>query len=167
MHRLGVALLRAVMRRTGRKSSPALRKFIVVMSMLHLGVYRRTRGVLGRRLGLRYGKIVMITTTGRRSGQPRTVPLLAVEDGEDLAVIASHGGLDQPPGWWLNLTANPRAIVESAGRTFRVEAEQADRQKHAELWPQFVKAFPGYRDYRQRTHRELSIMILHPAPGRP
>ncbi len=164
MHRLGVALLRAVMLRIGQKSSPALRRFIVVMSVLHLGVYRRTGGLLGR-LGLKHGKIVIITTTGRRSGEPRTVPLLAVEDGEDLAVIASHGGLDQPPGWWLNLGENPFATVEIRGRTFHVRAEQADQRKRAELWLRFVKAFPGYEDYRQRTARELPIVILHPVPG--
>jgi F420H(2)-dependent quinone reductase len=162
MHTFGVVLLRAVMRRIGRESSSALRRFIVVMSVLHLKLYQWTRGRVGGRLGLKHGRIVMLTTTGRKTGRLRTVPLLAIDDGEDFVVIASHGGLDQPPGWWLNLRANPQALIEVSSRTFPVLAEQADHHKHAELWLRFVEAFPGYEDYRQRTTRQLSIMVLHP-----
>lgn len=161
MHRFWVALLRTIMGQLGRRSSPALRRFIVVMGALHLGIYRRSRGLLGRRLGLRSARILMLTTTGRLSGEPRTVPLLTIADGDDWAVIASHGGLDEPPAWCLNLRAESEAIVELAGRRFGVRAEQSDPERHAELWPRFVEAFAGYEDYRRRTTRELPIMILH------
>ncbi len=161
MHKIGVVILRAVMRSIGRRSSPALRRFIVVMSLFHLWVYRRTCGLLGRRLGLRHGRILLLTTTGRRTGQPRTVPLLTVEDGDDLVVVASHGGLDEPPAWWLNLAAHPDAVVETAGRRFTVLAETVDDDRYAELWQRLVRAFPGYQDYRRRTDREMPIAVLH------
>jgi F420H(2)-dependent quinone reductase len=162
LHRLGAAALRMIMRRIGAKSSPALRRFIVMMSSLHVWVYRRTHGRIGGRLGLADARMLLLTTTGRRTGAPRTVPLLAIGDGDDLVVVASHGGLDQPPGWWVNLDANPEAVVELGNRRFTVRAEQADQTRRAELWPRFVRAFPGYDDYRQRTTRELPIMILRP-----
>lgn len=163
MHAFGVALLRFVMRGIGRRSSPALRGFIVTMSALHLQMLRRSRGRFGGSLGLRYGVILMLTTTGRHSGQARTVPLLAVRDGMDFAVIASHGGLDQPPAWWWNLRADPSAVIEVGGRQFPVRAEQVAGERREQLWPRFVRAFPGYEDYRRRTSRELPILILHPA----
>jgi len=131
------------------------------MSALHLHLYRRSGGRMGQRLGLKDGLILLLTTTGRRTGKARTIPLLAVKDGANFAVIASYGGLDQPPAWWLNLRANPRAVAEVAGRTVTVRAEQVDGDKRAELWLRFVQAFAGYEDYRRRTTRELPIMILH------
>jgi deazaflavin-dependent oxidoreductase (nitroreductase family) len=150
------------MRRLGARSNPALSRFIVVMSSLHLWVYRRSRGRVGGRLGLVHARMVMLTTTGRRTRKHRTVPLLALEDGDDLVVIASHGGLDEPPGWWFNLREHPEAVVELDGRRLEIRAERAPDERRAELWSRFVRAFPGYEDYRRRTRRELPIVILHP-----
>jgi deazaflavin-dependent oxidoreductase (nitroreductase family) len=163
MNRLGVAILRTVMRSIGRRSSPALRRFIVVMSQLHLLIYRASLGVLGRRLGLRRAQILVLTTIGRRTGKPRTVPLLTVDDGDGgLVIVASHGGLDEPPGWWLNLAAHPVAVVEAGGRRFTVSAERVGRDRYSVLWRRLVEAFPGYEDYRLRTPREMPIVVLRP-----
>jgi deazaflavin-dependent oxidoreductase (nitroreductase family) len=162
MHTLGVFILRRTMRRLGQRSDRALRRFIVSMSAAHLWIYRRSGGMFGGRLGLRRAEIVLLTTRGRRTGQPRTVPLLALRQGGDLVVIASYGGLGQPPEWWLNLSADAEAIVETRGLTVAVVAETCEPLKRDELWLRFVGAFGGYEDYRGRTTREFPIVVLHP-----
>jgi deazaflavin-dependent nitroreductase family protein len=161
MHKFGVVLLRRLMHRIGR-SAQALRKFMQVCSRLHLFAYRWTKGMMGGTLGLRDAQILLLTTTGRKTGKPRTIPLLSIEDAGEPIVIASHGGLDQPPSWWLNLNTNPEALVQIQNQIFRVLAEQADAERAKYLWPRFVKAFPGYKDYRKRTNREFPIVLLHP-----
>jgi F420H(2)-dependent quinone reductase len=160
LHNFGVRLLRTVMREIGDRSGSYLRRFIRVMSILHMSMYRVTGGHLGRRLGLRRARIVMLTTTGRKSGVQRTVPLLSINDGDDIVVTASHGGLDEPPGWWLNLLTNRSAIAEVAGRRTNVVAKQVDGPRRAELWQRFVDAFPGYEDYQRRTTREIPVVVL-------
>ncbi len=158
---IGALLLRGVMRLLGA-SPKALREFIRLISALHMFVYRLTGGSVTGRLGLRNARMILLSTTGRKSGKERTIPLLSIKDAQDLVVIASHGGLDQPPAWWLNLMENPEARVHVGRRTIKVRAEQADPQRRSRLWPRFVRAFQGYEDYRRRTARELPIMILHP-----
>jgi deazaflavin-dependent oxidoreductase (nitroreductase family) len=144
------------------KSATALQRFIQIMSAFHLFVYKQTGGALGWQLGLYHSRMVLLTTIGCKTGKPRTVPLLSLQDGPDLVVIASYGGLDRPPAWWLNLKANPQAVVQIQGRTIQVQAEQVGPEKWSQLWPRFVEAFPGYEDYRRRTTRQIPIVLLHP-----
>lgn len=165
MYTVGVALLRAIMRRIGR-SATALRRFIQVMSVLHLLIYRATGGFLGGKVRLRTAQILLLTTRGRKTGKARTVPLLTFQDARDWIIIASHGGLDQPPAWWLNLQHDPQALVQIGRRKLRVWAEQADEANRERLWQRFVREFPGYEDYRRRTSRRIPIVILHPADER-
>src|SRR5262245_60227260 len=162
MHTLGVVILRRTMSRLGGFSDRALRQFIVSMSVGHRWIYRISGGMLGGRLGLRRAEIILLTTRGRRTGRPRTVPLLALRQGEDIIVIASYGGLEQPPEWWLNLSAEPEALLQTGAVTKAVVAEPCDLLKRDELWLRFVEAYPGYEDYRDRTTREFPIVILHP-----
>ncbi|MDQ5822875.1 MAG: nitroreductase family deazaflavin-dependent oxidoreductase [Chloroflexota bacterium] len=164
MSDIGALFLRGIMRLLGA-SPRALREFIRLISVLHMFVYRSTGGSLTGRLGLRNARMILLSTTGRKSGKERTIPLLSIKDGHDWVVIASHGGLDQPPAWWLNLMTNPEAVVHVGRRTMKVRAEQADPNRRSRLWPRFVRAFGGYEDYRRRTTRELPIMILHPIEG--
>jgi deazaflavin-dependent oxidoreductase (nitroreductase family) len=129
---------------------------------LHRFLYRASGGRVGGELwGLR---VVLLTTTGRRSGKQRTVPLCAVRDGEDVVVVASYGGLDRPPAWSLNLQAHPGAQFED-GRSRRcVVARAASPEERARLWARVTAQAPGYLDYERRTSREIPVVILQPAP---
>lgn len=162
LHALGVRLLRGLMSWLGRQSSSSLRSFIVLASRAHLWLFRVSRRRLGRRLGLREASIAMLTTVGRRTGRPRTVPLLALRDGQDYVVVGSHGGLDEPPAWVLNLRAFDHAELDADGGRVAVRAIPVDGPDHDRLWGRFVTAYAGYADYRARTHREFSIFLLRP-----
>jgi deazaflavin-dependent oxidoreductase (nitroreductase family) len=128
------------------------------LGALHRLLYRATGGRIGARVWDL--PVVLLTTTGRRSGKKRTVPLCSFRDGDDIVVIASYGGLDQPPAWWLNLEANPQAEVQD-GRTRRaVTARNADPEERARLWAEVTARAPGYREYERRTTREIPVVIL-------
>ena len=139
------------------------RRFLVRSATKYLGgvhrlLYRASGGRIGGRLwGLR---VVLLTTTGRQTGKKRTVPLCSLGDGDHTVVIASYGGLDRPPAWWLNLEANPRAELQK-GRTRRsVTARTADVEERARLWAEITARAPGYLEYERRTAREIPVVIL-------
>jgi deazaflavin-dependent oxidoreductase (nitroreductase family) len=114
---------------------------------------RRTGGRVTRLTGL---PLVWLTTTGRRSGQARTVPLLHARDGDRLVLAASNWGRPRPPAWALNLDADPRSLAD--GRPVR--ARRADAGEAARLWPLLEAFWPGYRDYRRRAGREVALYVL-------
>jgi deazaflavin-dependent oxidoreductase (nitroreductase family) len=130
------------------------------ISVTHNALYRATAGrVGGRLLGM---PVLLLVTKGRRSGKPRTIPLLYVCDGEALVVVASNGGSDYVPAWWLNLRANPDAQVEIGHRRIRVRAREASPSEHARLWPEFTSRVSAYADYANRTTREIPVVMLEP-----
>jgi F420H(2)-dependent quinone reductase len=127
---------------------------------LHRLLYRMSGGRIGSRVWDL--PVVLLTTTGRRTGKKRTVPLCSIRAGDDVVVIGSYGGLDQPPAWWLNLQANPHAEV-AAGRERRaVTARNADPEERAILWAEVTARAPGYLEYERRTTREIPVVILQP-----
>ena len=127
---------------------------------LHRALYRASGGRIGGRIwGLR---VVLLTTIGRRSGKRRTVPLLSFHDGEDVVVIASYGGLDQPPAWWLNLVAHPEAVLRDGFKLQPVRARTASGDERARLWATVTACAPGYLEYERRTAREIPVVILEP-----
>jgi F420H(2)-dependent quinone reductase len=127
---------------------------------LHRLLYRMSGGRIGSRVWDL--PVVLLTTTGRRTGKKRTVPLCSIRAGDDVVVIGSYGGLDQPPAWWLNLQANPHAEV-AAGRERRaVTARNADPEERAVLWAEVTTRAPGYLEYERRTTREIPVVILEP-----
>jgi deazaflavin-dependent oxidoreductase (nitroreductase family) len=128
------------------------------LSTLHRVLYRLTGGVIGRRLV--DNDMLLLTTTGRRSGTKHTVPLLYLYDGDDIFVIASWGGRDNHPEWYLNLKADPRATVQIERKRFAVTAETAEPQRRERLWRQVLAAYDGYRIYESRTDREIPLVIL-------
>ncbi len=130
MHELAVAAVNRVISALSR-SQPALRDFIRVLSWTHLATYRLTRGRLTTRLGLPGAEMILLTSTGRKTGKPRTVPLLSVRHGDDWLVIASNAGLDRSPGWWFNLRANPAATVRPALGAGRGEGRRRRGQVRA------------------------------------
>ena len=106
-----------------------------------------------------------LTTTGRHSGEPRTVPLLHVADGDRIVVIASNWGRRRHPAWALNLDAEPEARVAVRGveRTYRARRATPDEWEH--YWPSAVEVWPGYDDYRARAGREIRMFVLDPFAG--
>ena len=133
------------------------------MGRTHRFIYRLSRGrLLGRVAGM---PVLLLTTTGRRSGRARTTPLTYFEAGSDLVIVASNGGEDRPPAWWLNLRADPRATVTRGNRTEQVTARAASDDEHARLWPIITSTHPGYADYARRTERPIPVMLLSGAAG--
>jgi len=128
----------------------------------HRRLYGRTggRGVVGHALGV---DMVLLGTTGRRSGRTRIVPLGAIRDGDAWVVIGSYGGRDVDPAWVLNLRADPHATVQYRGVRVAVLAHEADLTEAARLWPLVSTAYPGYQLYRKRTSRTVPLFILEPA----
>jgi deazaflavin-dependent oxidoreductase (nitroreductase family) len=128
---------------------------------LNVWVYRLSNGrVMGRFPG--GAPVCLLTTSGRKSGRPRSVPLLFLADGDDLVVVASQGGAPRHPGWYFNLSANPLAEVQIGGRRFAVTAHTVDEADKAALWPRLVALYPPYETYRRRTARSIPVVRLHP-----
>lgn len=130
---------------------------------LHGFLYQLSGGRVGGRI--RGAPVVLLTTTGRKSGRPRTTPLLALPDGENTVVIASNGGSDQQPAWWLNLQANPDAELQVGPEKRRVRAETAGEEERARLWPRLVEMYSDYDRYQQGTERTIPVVFLRPTEG--
>ncbi len=134
----------------------------------HRIVYRLTRGrLLGRVAGM---PVLLLTTTGRRSGRARTTPLTYFEDGGDIVVVASNGGEDTAPAWWLNLREQPLATITLGAYSRSVTARAATEDEHGRLWPTITATHPGYAAYARRTKRPIPVVFLtgtkENAPGR-
>jgi deazaflavin-dependent oxidoreductase (nitroreductase family) len=129
----------------------------------HVALYRRTGGGFGGRMaGL---PVLLLTTTGRKSGKRRTTALGYLEDGPTYVITASNAGLDRPPAWFLNLQSTPRARIQVGRRTLNVEAETASPEEKRRLWAELIARAPGYARYQQRTARDIPMVILRPAPA--
>jgi len=128
------------------------------MGRSHKAIYRLTRGrLLGRVAGM---PVLLLTTTGRRSRRARTTPLTYFESGSDLVIVASNGGEDRPPAWWLNLRDEPQAIVTIGTDSRTVTARAATPEEHARLWPTITSTHPGYAAYARRTTRPIPVVLL-------
>lgn len=140
----------------------------IAFTRLHAAVYRATAGRVGGRLASL--EQVLLTTRGRRSGQQRTIPLAAVRDGDRVLLVASNGGADQHPAWYLNLRADPVVVVQSGARRDVMIARTADPAERTDLWRRVVAANPGYGRYATRTQRTIPVVVCepeHPGPPRP
>lgn len=125
---------------------------------LHRTIYEKTGGRLMARLaGI---DMLLLTTRGRKTGLPRTLPLACFRDGDDLVVVGSNNGQDRPPAWWLNLQADPGARVRFGREEFRVRAELASGAERERLWPWLKQRNPQYARYEQKTHREIPVVVL-------
>jgi deazaflavin-dependent oxidoreductase (nitroreductase family) len=115
-------------------------------------------------LGGKIGKapVLLLTTAGRKSGQPRTQPLLYTQAADGYAVIASKGGAAQHPLWYLNLQANPRAEVTVGRETRQVHARDAQGEERERLWRALADLLPGYDKYAQKTSRRIPVVVLEP-----
>lgn len=132
-------------------------------SRLHRALFRGTGGLIGRRLV--DNDMLLLTTTGRRTGKGHTVPLLYLEDGNATVVIASYGGRDHHPAWYLNLVDQPSVRVHRQGEVFDAVARTADPAERVDLWPRIVDAYSGYATYQTRTDRQIPVVMLEPVAG--
>ncbi|KKK51409.1 hypothetical protein LCGC14_3115230, partial [marine sediment metagenome] len=121
---------------------------------------RLTGGAIGGSFAGR--PILLLTTTGRKSGRRRTTPLVYLEDGGNMVLVASNGGNPRHPVWWLNLERDPEAEVQVRSDKRQVTAVRAEGEDRERLWEAAVETYSGYADYQRTTNREIPVVILRP-----
>lgn len=126
----------------------------------HIRRYEETDGAVGHEWN--GATCLVLTTQGRRTGQPRKFALIYARDGDDLLVVASKGGAPTHPGWYLNLTANPDVQVQVLGDRFGARARTASAEEKPRLWKIVTERWPNYDVYTTRTDREIPVVILEP-----
>jgi deazaflavin-dependent oxidoreductase (nitroreductase family) len=104
--------------------------------------------------------VLLLTTTGRSSGEPRTTPLIYGRSGDDYLVVASHGGSPTAPGWYENLSRQPDVDVQVLGDRFKARARTATPDEKPAMWREMVSHWPSYDDYQQRTDRQIPVVVL-------
>ena len=131
-----------------------------LMSSTHVFFYK----ISGGRLGGRMHKIpvLLLTTTGRKTGRKRTTPLLYARDGNRLVIVASNGGRPLDPSWWMNLKHNPIAMVQIKDVKQTIYEQRAIGSEKDRLWQIMTSLYPSYDDYQKRTNREIPIVVLRP-----
>ena len=148
-------------------NSPLVSKVMKYAGKAHVWVYRRTGGKIGAnwRVGAGFKKPVptlLLEHTGRKSGRKLVSPLVFIEDGADVIVVASQGGRDTDPQWYRNLVANPDAYIEIGSRRTAVRALTASTEEKARLWPMLVEAYADFDTYQSWADREIPVIILKP-----
>jgi deazaflavin-dependent oxidoreductase (nitroreductase family) len=132
-----------------------------VVGKIQAFVYRLSGGaLLGKTDGV---PTLLLTTTGRKSGRPRTTPLLYLREGESYVVVASSAAKPQHPAWWLNLEQNPEATIQVGAQKIRVRAERADPAEKQRLWPTLTKMYEGFAVYQENVERDIPVVFLRPA----
>lgn len=126
----------------------------------HAGLYRMTGGTVGRKLGR--VENILLTTTGRKSGQPRTTPLTITTEGDRIVLVASAGGAEKHPDWYQNLSVNPIVTVQRGKQKTEMRARTATPEERTELWPKVVATYKGYSSYQQKTARLIPLVICEP-----
>ena len=126
----------------------------------HIRRYRETNGEEGYLWN--GATALLLTTTGRKTGQPRTQPLIFASDGDDYLVVASMGGAPKHPSWYLNLVDNPDAEVQVKGDVILVRAHTATDEEKPRLWKIVTEQWPNYDVYQTRTDRQIPVVVLSP-----
>jgi deazaflavin-dependent oxidoreductase (nitroreductase family) len=128
----------------------------------HVERYRATDGEEGHEW--QGTQTLLLTTKGRKSGEARTTPLIYAPYGDDAyAIVASKGGSDAPPAWYLNLSADPEVEVQVKGERFKARARTASSEEKPGLWKTMVAEWPDYDNYQQKTEREIPVVVLERA----
>ncbi|HEV7775084.1 MAG TPA: nitroreductase family deazaflavin-dependent oxidoreductase [Conexibacter sp.] len=125
----------------------------------HVDRYRATDGDEGYSWQ-RGTTILLLTTRGRKSGTERVTPLIFERNGDDFLIVASRGGTDQPPGWYLNLQAEPDVEVQVRGDVFRAHARDATPDEKPEMWRKMTAVWPDYDEYQKKTDRQIPVVVL-------
>ena len=127
----------------------------------HVKEYRRTDGEVGHEW--QGTTTLLLTTTGRKTGKERTTPLIYQEHDGDYLIVASNGGDDQPPAWFLNLEADPHAHVQVKADKFDADIRVATDDEKPEMWAKMTAAWPHYDDYQAKTDRQIPVVVLQRA----
>jgi F420H(2)-dependent quinone reductase len=127
----------------------------------HIWVYRRTNGRLGAKL--LWFPAALVTTKGRRTGEPRTTATLYLRHGDRVVLPASFGGRSDHPAWYRNLKANPRISVQIRGDRLDLVARDATDEERARYWPPLIRIYPPYKGYRDATDRVIPLVVCEPA----
>jgi F420H(2)-dependent quinone reductase len=139
-----------------RRSSPAFTRAHATLIRLSGGRIRRSFLFTG---GM---PVLVLTTTGRKSGQRRSTPVGYLKHGDAFAILASNAGNDRSPAWWLNMQADPRAEVLAERTRIAVTARRANAAVERELWAEFARLNPGFDEYRRLTERQIPVVLLEP-----
>lgn len=131
---------------------------VKVLSFVHTSLFRFTGGTVGSRLV--NNDMLLLTTRGRTSGKPHTVPLLYLRDESDVMVIASYGGRPYDPDWYRNLLADPKATIQIGNSRTTVTAETIAVDERQAWWPRIVEAYGDYETYQSRTDRKIPVVRL-------
>jgi deazaflavin-dependent oxidoreductase (nitroreductase family) len=129
-----------------------------LVTSAHAGVYRASGGRVGSSIGA--ANICLLTTTGRRSGRPRTTPVNYFPDGSRLVLVASNGGSDRHPHWYLNILDNGSVKLQRGSVVEEMAARPATPEEREELWPRITQWYRGYERYQQKTAREIPLVIV-------
>jgi len=143
-----------------RNSAP-LARVMKYFARAHIAVYRRTNGRLGAKL--LWFPAALLTTTGRKSGQPRTTATLYLRDGQKVVLPASFGGRDGNPMWYRNLQANPRVRVQVRDEHLAMSARDATEEERRRYWPVLIRMYPPYKGYRDAADRVIPLVVCEPA----
>jgi deazaflavin-dependent oxidoreductase (nitroreductase family) len=141
---------------------PWVSSFIKVMSSLNTWVYKASGGKIAGKLSSGV-PFMLLTTIGRKSGKPRTKPLVYLRDGENIVCVASQGGRATNPLWYSNLVANPDCTVQIGNDVEKRRARTASTAEKERLWPLLVQMYPDYDNYQSWTDREIPVVILERA----
>jgi deazaflavin-dependent oxidoreductase (nitroreductase family) len=128
----------------------------------HVEAYRKTDGAEGYEWE-GGSHVILLTTTGHRSGEDRTVPLIFGKNGDDYLIVASKGGADEPPAWYVNLQADPNVTVQDRADVFKAVARTANAEEQKAFWPIVTKEWPPYDEYQTKTSRPIPVVILERA----
>lgn len=143
-----------------RGPSQAAKTMTRIFTGMHASVYRLSGGKMGG--SMHKAPILLLTTTGRKTGKQRATPVIYLKDADRFIIVASNSGAQTHPVWWLNLQTTPQATIEVGGKTLHVVARQADKEESNQLWPRLKAMYSGYAQYQQKTTREMPVVILTP-----
>ena len=130
----------------------------------HVQRYRETGGEVGHRWK-RSSKILLLTTKGRKSGEPRTKPLIYEQDGDRYVIVASKGGAPAHPGWYLNLQKDPNVELQVLDEVFPARARTGEGEERERLWQLVNQQWPDYDSYQAKTDREIPVVVLERTSG--
>jgi deazaflavin-dependent oxidoreductase (nitroreductase family) len=132
---------------------------VQLMSKANTWLYRASGGKWGAKF-THGAPVFLLITTGRKSGEPRTAPLIYLRDGSDYILVASKGGMSKHPAWYLNLEATPECEIEIGKERLAMIARRVSDEEKADLWPRLLKVYPDYDDYQARTERNIPVLRL-------
>jgi proline iminopeptidase len=136
-----------------------MNRLFKIIVRVHVALFRATRGRIGSSFG-KHGKMLLLTTTGNKSGKARTVPVMQFDDDGRRFVIASAGGRPQHPAWFKNLSKKPAVGVEVRGERYDAQAVPIGGEDRGRVWRSLIAQFPNFAGYQKKTSREIPVVEL-------